>query len=236
MPTKILIVGGWSFNSFDLDPLIKAVPKGSDVTVLTSPDLAFPEGQPAASLQERFAASVQEHAFDLAIGWSMGGMLILDAILRGRLDTRNLLLFSSCARFLQADEYPDGVQPKLQQATIRLLKKDPNQCIRDFRNISADPNQTSNTLSTWKPDELNEGLNFLSAFDVRSRLSEITQPTLIIHGKKDRIIKARCASGLNSGLPNSNLVFVPEVGHDLCIRNNFSQVEWIQQALHPATV
>lgn len=236
MSSNILIVGGWSFRSSDLDPLVKAVPEGSTVTVLCAPDLPAPEGAPTPPLDERFAAAVQGQSFDLAIGWSLGGMLILDAVLQDRLHTRNLLLFSSCSRFLSAMDYLEGVPPRLQQVMQKMLKKDPIRCIRDFRDLSSYPNQTSHTESAWSLDELDEGLNFLSEFDVRHRLGEITPPTLIIHGEKDRVIQAKCAAYLADHIPNSRLLLLPDAGHDFCIRNCFGQADWIQQALEPVPV
>lgn len=234
MSINILVMGGWSFSSTELDPLTGAVPAESHVTLLTPPDCSNPGSSPEASLLQRFSARVQGQKFDLAIGWSMGGMLILEAMLQGALNARHLLLFSSCARFLQADDYPEGVCPKRHRAMQMLLKRNRPQCVHDFRLASAHPNQTKHTDSAWSSEDLAEGLTFLADFDVRSQLSEITQPALIIHGENDSIIQTDSANRLHTYLPNSRLVLVPKAGHDFCIRNNVTQAEWIHQALEPA--
>ncbi|WP_407272718.1 alpha/beta fold hydrolase [Radiobacillus sp. PE A8.2] len=49
--------------------------------------------------------------------------------------------------------------------------------------------------------------------DLLSRISEITAPTLIIHGEKDSIIPMAAAHQLLSSIPNASLVVIPEAGH-----------------------
>lgn len=231
MSRSILIAGGWSFSATDLAPIEKAAAENSEVTVLSPPDFRATGFDSAQDLSTRFASAAQGRGYDLAIGWSMGGMLILEAVLQGRLDVGRLLLFSTCGRFLQADDYPDGVPAKIPRAMQRHLKKSPVECIRDFRQASAIPAPAINIQSVWTVEELDEGLSFLSKFDVRDRLGDISQPTSIIHGERDQIIRPGNSRFLNAQIPNSLLTLVPSAGHDFCIRSGQPRSQWIRQAL-----
>lgn len=46
-------------------------------------------------------------------------------------------------------------------------------------------------------------------------ITEITRPTLVVHGEDDPLIKPRAARTIASRIPGSRLLLLPEVGHDL---------------------
>jgi pimeloyl-ACP methyl ester carboxylesterase len=56
---------------------------------------------------------------------------------------------------------------------------------------------------------------YLSAgeIDLRSELSSISQPTLILHGEADRIVPVESARQLSGILPNAKLSILPGAGH-----------------------
>lgn len=45
------------------------------------------------------------------------------------------------------------------------------------------------------------------------KLSQITQPTLIIHGRQDQVVPLEVGKRLHQGLPNSTLIILEESGH-----------------------
>ncbi len=49
--------------------------------------------------------------------------------------------------------------------------------------------------------------------DLSPKVSQITQPTLIIHGEKDKLVPLHAAQWLNSQLPTSQLCVIPNSGH-----------------------
>ena len=50
-------------------------------------------------------------------------------------------------------------------------------------------------------------------FDYTPDLARVSEPTLVIVGEHDRTTTPRAASVLHEGIPGSELVVVPEVGH-----------------------
>jgi pimeloyl-ACP methyl ester carboxylesterase len=64
------------------------------------------------------------------------------------------------------------------------------------------------------PDVLRYFANIgYGAFDYRPKLSSVGKPTLIIVGEHDRTTTPRAARVLHEGIPNSELVVIPDVGH-----------------------
>lgn len=51
------------------------------------------------------------------------------------------------------------------------------------------------------------------AFDYRPKLSSVGKPTMIIVGEHDRTTTPRAARALHEGIPSSELVVIPDVGH-----------------------
>ena len=64
-------------------------------------------------------------------------------------------------------------------------------------------------------DPLVHGLRYLQKTDLRNRLKRVKIPTLIIHGREDRIVPWRAAEWLNDSLPDSRIIIHEGVGHDL---------------------
>ncbi|MCO6453069.1 MAG: alpha/beta fold hydrolase [Caldilineales bacterium] len=55
----------------------------------------------------------------------------------------------------------------------------------------------------------------IARFDLRSRLSAISSPTLILVGDRDATVPRRCADQLASGIPNARMQIVADAGHAL---------------------
>src|SRR6266516_7570555 len=51
------------------------------------------------------------------------------------------------------------------------------------------------------------------AFDYRPKLKKVHKPTLVIVGEQDRTTPPRAARILHEGIPDSELVVIPDVGH-----------------------
>jgi proline iminopeptidase len=51
------------------------------------------------------------------------------------------------------------------------------------------------------------------AFDYRPKLGGVSRPTLIVVGENDRTTTPRAARVLHEGIPNSELVVIPDAGH-----------------------
>ena len=68
--------------------------------------------------------------------------------------------------------------------------------------------------TVFSPDVLRHFANDgYGEFDYAPRLGNVTKPTLVIVGERDRTTTARAAKALHAGIEGSELVIVPGVGH-----------------------
>ncbi len=56
-------------------------------------------------------------------------------------------------------------------------------------------------------------LRAVVSFDSRRHLAQITAPTLIVAGDRDRTVPMLCKQELARGIPNARLVIIPDSGH-----------------------
>ncbi len=59
---------------------------------------------------------------------------------------------------------------------------------------------------------INKGMQ-IEPIDFRKKLKEIKAPTLIIHGRDDKIVPVECAELMHKQIPNSQLAVLPLCGH-----------------------
>ena len=91
--------------------------------------------------------------------------------------------------------------------------------------------RTTTPLEKWKTmSAANIGNNFqtlASRDDLTERLSEVSQPTLIIHGDADIAIPMERAQVMADKIPDAELVVIPGAGHAA----NLSHPDPVNQAL-----
>jgi pimeloyl-ACP methyl ester carboxylesterase len=145
----------------------------------------------------------------ILIGHSMGGAIALQMILQYTdLAIENLVLIGSGAKLGVAPIFFDNLEEDFKNALkmmepyayhektdrelklqngIVALKNGANIFIKDFRACDR--------------------------FDVRSRLNEVTIPTLILCGKDDKLTPVGHSNFLHENISNSNISIIPESSH-----------------------
>jgi pimeloyl-[acyl-carrier protein] methyl ester esterase len=157
----------------------------------------------------------------LLIGWSLGGLLALQAALAFPQQCSGLVLVGATPRMTSDGAYP-GVSPKVLKRMILKLARDRDTVLEDFAanalfpcNKVACAKDFTAMAEGFETAELMRGLEFLAETDLRARLHEIAVPVRILHGVCDRIIPVDQASWLHQHLRGSALTLVEEAGHFL---------------------
>jgi non-heme chloroperoxidase len=152
---------------------------------------------------------------------AVGGYVGLLYALRNPELLSKLVLVSSSARFLGADEerggfsnefwddYREGLARDKIGATVRLIEKmfyykDPGPETRQI---------VLNIMMQWSIYALKQMGQDAEKINFESRLHEINTPTLVIHGRHDRKQRFSGANFLSSKLPNGRLVVFEESAH-----------------------
>ncbi len=153
-------------------------------------------------------------------GWSLGGMLLLEALAEMAGPPAALVLVAVPAVFCQRPDHPLGQPPAAVRAMRRAMVTDPRRVLRDFALDCLAPGEeafTDEVATLFMPPEagadLARGLDYLLRQDLRPLLPRISGPLTIIQGDRDRIVPLNQAEFLHRHLPGASLVILPGAGH-----------------------
>ncbi len=210
MKPAALLIAGWSHPAAALDPLARRLS-----AVCTPRLLAAADFDPAAPLPGPH----------ILLGWSLGGMLALEAAARQPDRVRALVLVATTARFTLASDWLHGLPPAELRALGRALRDDLATGLQGFRALSAaGRDRSAPTPGHALPDPLPalapllDGLRYLKETDHRPLLPRIACPALVVHGREDAVIPLAAGQALAAGLPSAQLVVCEGIGHDLPLR------------------
>jgi non-heme chloroperoxidase len=159
-------------------------------------------------------------------GFSMGGAIAV-RYAAGNHGNRisKLALFGAAAPiWTQREDFPFNLPQSAVDDLIKLNHKDRPKLLSDVAKIfSATATSLNEGIGNW----LNGISLSASAFataqclialrdtDLRADVAKITIPTLIMHGKKDKICSFDLAEQMKAGIQNSQLVVFEHSGHSL---------------------
>lgn len=184
---KILLVHGWSGRGTQLVKIAdEMLDLGYSTISFDAPAHGKSEGK--TTIMTEFIASIMEiekqfGSFEFAVGHSLGGMSILNAI-KHNLDIKKAVIIGS-GDIIQ-DIIDDFIKKLELKPKIGLLLK--NHFERNF----------------GEPME-----NYAASFSAKS----VTIPVLIVHDKNDDDVNVKAAYNIHENLKNSTLLITEGLGH-----------------------
>jgi len=160
------------------------------------------------------------------VGFSMGGAIAVRyfAKYKGVHVSRLVLAGAAVPMWTQKEDFPYNLTRSSVDDLINLTHTDRPELLSNFAKIfSATQTSLNKGISNW----LNliglsassyatvQCLIALRDTDLRKDLKKITIPTLILHGKKDKICAYDLAEQTKAGIANSRLVAFENSGHSL---------------------
>jgi pimeloyl-[acyl-carrier protein] methyl ester esterase len=135
------------------------------------------------------------------MGWSLGGMVALEAACAWPDRVQALVLVASSPRFVQGDDWPHGVPEKTLESFAGALDRDYREALMRFLVLQAGPDRQARRIIQRLRGELFRhgapgegalagGLALLRESDLRCRLFQVACPTLVILGERDTLIPA----------------------------------------------
>jgi pimeloyl-[acyl-carrier protein] methyl ester esterase len=155
----------------------------------------------------------------LLVGWSLGGMLLLEVLAQQTASPGGLVLAGVPAVFCSRPDHPWGQPPAAVRAMRLGLKSDPRKVLRDFaqsclsREEGAFQEEVVPLFPGGEGANLAAGLDYLRLRDLRPLLPQLTAPATIIQGDQDPIVPPEQARFLHESLPGSRLRLLPGAGH-----------------------
>jgi non-heme chloroperoxidase len=171
---------------------------------------------------------LEELGIDNAVlgGFSFGGATVIRfAAKYNNEHISKLALFGAAAPCeVQRDDFPYGLPVDVLNSLIELNSVNRPQVIEEFGKLfAATETALSKTESDWLASlqlqssqyAMEQGLIMLRDSDLRNDLEKITIPTVIFHGKLDKLCPFDLAEQLHNGIANSTLISFEKSGHAL---------------------
>lgn len=157
------------------------------------------------------------------LGWSLGGLICMQAAFRHPTRVRGLILVDSLPRMLRGADWAWGMRASALKQTMRGLSSDYITTLQEFLilQVLGEPGakhlirQLRSQLLTMPPSRegLERGLNILFEADLRAALPNIGIPVLVINGERDRMCHPDGARWTAQQLPNAEAWIVPRAAH-----------------------
>jgi pimeloyl-[acyl-carrier protein] methyl ester esterase len=137
---------------------------------------------------------------------------------------KKLVLVATTPCFVQQQDWPWGMEHRFLQLFLENLHLNYKTTINRFLTLQINgerhSTQALTQLRTYffereRPDyaALQKGLTILQTNDLRSKLQDIKQPVLLLHGDHDVVTHPSAAQWMALRLKNARLVMFPHCGH-----------------------
>lgn len=220
---RLVCIHGWGLSARVWGPIVDEWAGSLAVQTVDLPGHGdSPAG--AAGLQnwtEALLASIDGPA--VLMGWSLGGLVALDAARCCPEAVRGLVLVATLPRLLRSEDWPWGMHADAVTATGRGLERDFEATLQGFLNqqVLSEPGaaallrQLQPSLFAQQPDPagLAAGLDILREADLRADLASMTCPTLAIAGERDRIAHPDGMAWMAEQMPQAEFWRVPGAAH-----------------------
>ncbi len=167
-------------------------------------------------------------------GWSLGGMIVQNFILKYPERVNKLILINTNYGF--PDEGGPTVYKNMRLSELEMKKVDPKKAwfsgarsgfyIKFRKELEANPSKKWYGL--WSAEELiemstidpptekdiNMQAGALKTHDTYERLNTIKNPTLLLTASNDKITPKSSMEGIHEKIPNSTLVVIDKAGHN----------------------
>ncbi|OGQ51720.1 MAG: hypothetical protein A3J24_11985 [Deltaproteobacteria bacterium RIFCSPLOWO2_02_FULL_53_8] len=237
---RLLFIHGWATDSWtwkttaallDVQPVFMTLPGHGSDSQWNESTLAPGIMECNRLLHEEAPRSV------IGVGWSIGGQILLASAMADPSRFKALILVGATPRFVASADFPIGQSPALVRRIIKDMRKDAASTLKRFYRLNftdeemkaepasdfikryeyPGPIECNTTIPgcfpAFKYAEIAASLEAIYSTDLRSGLSNIDLPTLIIHGASDTVTSVNAGKFLAEHIKDSRLVIFEDIGH-----------------------
>jgi len=220
----VALIHGWGFSSAIWEPLVEALAQHCRVHLVDLP------GYGATPADQRDFAPTAQALVDALpagvslCGWSLGGMLALQAAQQAPRHIARLVLVSATPSFTQRADWAPAQPSALLDTFAAAVSNDLASLLQRFAALLNQGDTQARALTralvgrpldATLPDTatLLKGLSWLRDVDLRAPVPSIALPSLLVHGERDRLMPHGAAQWLAEQLPQARLEVFAGAAH-----------------------
>lgn len=176
------------------------------------------------------------------LGWSMGGLVALQAALAGA-PIEKLILVASTPRFVRSADWPHGIEAEVLDNFRRQLAADYRATLQRFLALQCRGSERARdelrrlkdtVFAHGEPsaEALSDGLRILHESDLRAQLPQLKQPVCFIQGARDTLVPAAAAEHSARAIADARVLGIEGAGHAPFISHPESFVRAVEQCIH----
>ena len=158
------------------------------------------------------------------LGWSLGGLIAMQAALRAPGRLAGLVLVAATPSLIRRPHWPEAVDPGLLKAMALELAADPETVVQRF--LALEMHGAVNARSDLKQlreqafahgmpskQSLLAGLSHLADTDLTHQLEALDLPIRLIGGRRDKLVPWAALESVAERLPDAELLRIPGAAH-----------------------
>lgn len=199
-PIPLVMIHGWAMHGGVFAPLVEALTEHCTMYLVDLPGHGYSRNSDLPLDPRPCARAIAEATPPATwLGWSMGGLVALQAALDLPEQVRGLAMLCATPCFVSAPDWPQGRDPSLVQQLAIDLETDYHATIERFLALevmgSPDPRGElrrlrADVFSRGEPDlrVLQEGIRILDQTDLRAFLPQLKHESWWSAGRLDRLV------------------------------------------------
>jgi len=226
----LVLVHGWAMHAGIFTPLTQLLAPHFRLHLVDLPGHGYSRDDLDA-LDPTECAAVLAARLPRAIwvGWSLGGLVALNAALLSESPSRGLVMLASSPRFVADVDWPHGVKLEIFEQFDAGLRTDYRATIERFLALEALGSEhtqaclhelRAHVFERGEPAlaALEQGMRVLETTDLRASLRELKAPSLWLAGRRDRLVPAAAMRWAAQQSPQGRFVefssgHAPFIGH-----------------------
>ncbi|MFC9688081.1 alpha/beta fold hydrolase [Kribbella sp. NPDC056951] len=174
------------------------------------------------------------------LGLSMGGLIAQELALSHPGRASSLILVSTHSGVPHLTVAASAVATTLKQIA-GLPPAERSQALAPILYVDQTPaaerardDEIGDTIPTT-PEGMRSQLLAATPWDRHTDLHQLTVPTLVLHGREDRLVPLSAGETLAAAIPNADLVIIPNAGHRIFTDQTTPSTQAITTFLHQVT-
>jgi pimeloyl-[acyl-carrier protein] methyl ester esterase len=223
--TAIVLLHGWGMSSAIFDDLAERLAPRFSVRAIDLPGYggsAPSEPYSLAQLADDIARLAPARC--CVLGWSLGAQVALTWARAKPDQVEKLALIAATPCFTRRTDWDCAIEPAVLREFAAALQSDYGGTLVRFISLQARGDAEAKSVMRRlraaldrahapSGSTLEAGLRLLLESDLRSLVSEIVQPALVVHGERDMLVPAAAGDYLASALRDARLVRVARAAH-----------------------